>query len=213
MDELQKATARLRELERQAEARPEPRAARSTRGSPPTRRSCARRSPRRPPRAASSRAKIDKLIAQQFQPRQHPVASTTARCTGRCRASSPRTSAARASPGSRRSGDCAHFHNGIDIVGRLRDAGPGVGRRARRVHRLELRRRRRPRVHRDRRPLRRALDLVRPPADALPGPGGATWSRKGQVIGYEGNTGHSTGAHLHWMVEFNGSFVNPRLFT
>ena len=36
---------------------------------------------------------------------------------------------------------------------------------------------------------------------------------KGQVIGHEGNTGHSTGAHLHWMVEFNGSFVNPRLFT
>lgn len=36
---------------------------------------------------------------------------------------------------------------------------------------------------------------------------------QGQVIGYEGNTGHSTGAHLHWMIEFNGTFVNPRLFT
>ncbi|MDP2349980.1 MAG: M23 family metallopeptidase, partial [Chloroflexota bacterium] len=35
----------------------------------------------------------------------------------------------------------------------------------------------------------------------------------GQVIGYEGNTGHSTGAHLHWMVEYNGQWVNPRLFT
>ena len=37
--------------------------------------------------------------------------------------------------------------------------------------------------------------------------------QQGQVIGYEGNTGHSTGAHLHWMVEQNGVFVNPRLFT
>jgi murein DD-endopeptidase MepM/ murein hydrolase activator NlpD len=35
---------------------------------------------------------------------------------------------------------------------------------------------------------------------------------QGQVIGHEGNTGHSTGAHLHWAVRFNGDFVNPRLF-
>ena len=34
----------------------------------------------------------------------------------------------------------------------------------------------------------------------------------GQVIGYEGNTGHSTGAHLHWAVRYKGTFVNPRLF-
>ncbi|MEJ7748450.1 MAG: peptidoglycan DD-metalloendopeptidase family protein [Candidatus Limnocylindrales bacterium] len=37
--------------------------------------------------------------------------------------------------------------------------------------------------------------------------------RKGQVLGYEGNTGKSTGSHLHWMVEANGTFVNPRLYT
>jgi murein DD-endopeptidase MepM/ murein hydrolase activator NlpD len=37
--------------------------------------------------------------------------------------------------------------------------------------------------------------------------------KKGQIVGYEGNTGHATGAHLHWMVELNGNYVNPRLFT
>jgi murein DD-endopeptidase MepM/ murein hydrolase activator NlpD len=36
--------------------------------------------------------------------------------------------------------------------------------------------------------------------------------RAGQIIGHEGNTGHSTGAHLHWAVMLNGDFVNPRLF-
>jgi murein DD-endopeptidase MepM/ murein hydrolase activator NlpD len=36
--------------------------------------------------------------------------------------------------------------------------------------------------------------------------------REGQVIGHEGNTGHSTGAHLHWAVRFHDEFVNPRLF-
>jgi murein DD-endopeptidase MepM/ murein hydrolase activator NlpD len=33
-----------------------------------------------------------------------------------------------------------------------------------------------------------------------------------QVIGYEDTTGHTTGCHLHWMVQYNGNFVNPRLF-
>lgn len=36
--------------------------------------------------------------------------------------------------------------------------------------------------------------------------------RSGQILGYEGNTGRSTGAHLHWAVMYKGSFVNPRLF-
>jgi murein DD-endopeptidase MepM/ murein hydrolase activator NlpD len=34
----------------------------------------------------------------------------------------------------------------------------------------------------------------------------------GQLIGYEGNTGNSTGPHLHWAVLRNGSWVNPRLY-
>ena len=44
------------------------------------------------------------------------------------------------------------------------------------------------------------------------GIGAASQVKKGQVIGFEGNTGHSTGAHLHWAVMLNGDFVNPRLF-
>ncbi len=34
----------------------------------------------------------------------------------------------------------------------------------------------------------------------------------GQVVGFEGTTGNSTGCHLHFMVEYGGSFTNPRLF-
>ena len=34
----------------------------------------------------------------------------------------------------------------------------------------------------------------------------------GDVIAFIGMTGRTSGPHLHWMVEFNGSFANPRLF-
>ncbi len=38
------------------------------------------------------------------------------------------------------------------------------------------------------------------------------WVTAGQVIAYVGMTGNTTGPHLHWMVQLNGTFVNPRLF-
>ena len=36
--------------------------------------------------------------------------------------------------------------------------------------------------------------------------------KEGQLIGWEGNTGITTGPHLHWGVQFNGDLVNPRFF-
>jgi murein DD-endopeptidase MepM/ murein hydrolase activator NlpD len=34
----------------------------------------------------------------------------------------------------------------------------------------------------------------------------------GQLVGYMGNTGHSTGTHLHWQVNRNGRPLNPRAY-
>jgi murein DD-endopeptidase MepM/ murein hydrolase activator NlpD len=36
--------------------------------------------------------------------------------------------------------------------------------------------------------------------------------RRGQLIGYMGDTGKATGVHLHFMAENRGRFVNPRRF-
>lgn len=36
--------------------------------------------------------------------------------------------------------------------------------------------------------------------------------KRGQVVGYEGLTGHTTGPHLHWAVYRDGLPVNPRLY-
>lgn len=36
--------------------------------------------------------------------------------------------------------------------------------------------------------------------------------KQGEIVGYEGMTGRTTGPHLHWAVEFRDAFANPRLF-
>ena len=110
-------------------------------------------------------------------------------------------------------GDCAHFHSGIDIVApqgtKVRASGDGVvayigwnyadGSDPAWIVIV---------AHSD--------DLQTWYAHMKPAyPGGikaGSRVKSGQVVGYEGNTGHSTGAHLHWAVRFKGNFVNPRLF-
>jgi murein DD-endopeptidase MepM/ murein hydrolase activator NlpD len=107
-------------------------------------------------------------------------------------------------------GGCAHFHNGIDIAAPMyrpiRAAGDGVVLYVGGLsdgawvvviaHSSSLvtwyghvdNRRHRPAV--------RAGQRV----------------KAGQVIAYVGMTGMTTGPHLHWIVELNGEWVNPRKF-
>jgi murein DD-endopeptidase MepM/ murein hydrolase activator NlpD len=108
-------------------------------------------------------------------------------------------------------GSCAHFHNGIDIAatmytpiraaghGRVVYAGP-LSDGAWVViiaHSQQL-------VS-----LYGHLDNYRHPPPVRAG----QFVYQGQIIGYEGMTGNTTGPHLHWSVKQNDTWVNPRLFT
>jgi murein DD-endopeptidase MepM/ murein hydrolase activator NlpD len=107
---------------------------------------------------------------------------------------------------------CAHFHNGIDLVGNpsnapIRAAGDGIvvvcdwnwADGADPAWIVVI-------AHSS--GLRTWYAHMQPGCPARVGES----VDKGDTIGRQGNTGNSTGAHLHWMVEWNSRFVNPRLF-
>ncbi len=50
-------------------------------------------------------------------------------------------------------------------------------------------------------------DATRPPVVRA-----GQFVRQGDVVAYEGMTGRATGPHLDWRVQYNGTFVDPRLF-
>jgi murein DD-endopeptidase MepM/ murein hydrolase activator NlpD len=112
-------------------------------------------------------------------------------------------------------GDCRHFHTGIDIAAPMytpvRAAGDGVvlvagpnpyDRSSRRAWIVIIAHSSRLvtwYVHLDNR--------AHPPAVRV-----GDHVSAGQVIGYVGLTGLTTGPHLHWAVKLDGVAVNPRLF-
>jgi murein DD-endopeptidase MepM/ murein hydrolase activator NlpD len=107
-------------------------------------------------------------------------------------------------------GSCSHFHRGIDIVNAkytpIYAAGPGkvliAGRSpydsawivviAHSSHLVSW---------------YGHVDNYKKPVVSV-----GQYVQKGQLIAYEGNTGYSTGPHLHWAVQLDGTWVNPRLF-
>ncbi|HEV8516119.1 MAG TPA: peptidoglycan DD-metalloendopeptidase family protein [Candidatus Limnocylindrales bacterium] len=111
-------------------------------------------------------------------------------------------------------GSCAHFHRGIDIVAPygtpVGAAGPGKV------------------MFTGFNPYDNPSDpawiviidhgggLVTWYAHLIPrtasGAGAGSYVDTGDTIGWEGNTGHSTGAHLHWATASYGNWVNPRLY-
>ena len=125
-----------------------------------------RRQGRRRPRSGSRTRSTSSSASRAG--RQHPVASTTARCPGRWPATSPRTSAAPGSVWEPPQRLCAHFHNGIDMVAPVRHAGPARPAPGRSSTSAGTTPTARPGLDRDHRP-REAWDLVRPHAAALPG--------------------------------------------
>jgi murein DD-endopeptidase MepM/ murein hydrolase activator NlpD len=107
-------------------------------------------------------------------------------------------------------GSCPHFHNGIDIANAMdtpiRAAGAGKviwsGKSPYDTAWIVV--------------IAHSTHLVTWYAhvDNSPGPivHAGQYVAKGQVIAFEGCTGNCTGPHLHWAVQLDNVWVNPRLF-
>jgi murein DD-endopeptidase MepM/ murein hydrolase activator NlpD len=108
-------------------------------------------------------------------------------------------------------GSCAHFHRGIDIANAkytpIRAAGSGKV------------------VFAGKSPYDTAWIVVIAHSTHLvswyghvdnyshpPAVKAGQYVAKGQIIAYEGMTGNTTGPHLHWAVQIDDTWVNPRLF-
>jgi murein DD-endopeptidase MepM/ murein hydrolase activator NlpD len=106
---------------------------------------------------------------------------------------------------------CAHFHRGIDIANAMytpiRAAGPGKV------------------IWSGKSPYSTGWIVIIAHSSKLvtwyahidnkawpPAVRAGQYVAKGQVIAYEGMTGNTTGPHLHWAVQLDGTWVNPRLF-
>jgi murein DD-endopeptidase MepM/ murein hydrolase activator NlpD len=153
--------------------------------------------------------KIDKLIAQQYARGNipssyngtlswpvHGVVTQEFGCTGFI-AEPPY-------------GSCPHFHNGIDIAAPMytpiHAAGPGrvvfVGPLSDGAWVVII-------AHSQKLvTLYGHVDAYRHPPRVHAG----QFVSKGTTIAYVGMTGNTTGPHLHWSVELNDTWVNPRLF-
>jgi len=107
-------------------------------------------------------------------------------------------------------GSCAHFHKGIDIANQMdtpiRAAGAGkvlfAGPSPYDTAWIVV--------------IAHSTHLVSwyGHIDSSPGPAVhvGQYVYAGQVIAYEGMTGNTTGPHLHWAIQIDDTWVNPRLF-
>jgi murein DD-endopeptidase MepM/ murein hydrolase activator NlpD len=110
-----------------------------------------------------------------------------------------------------RVGSCAHFHQGIDVANSMYTpiyaAGPGKV------------------IWSGRSPYSSSWNVIIAHSSHLvswyahvdnkghkPAVRAGQYVAKGQLIAYVGMTGMTTGPHLHWGVQLDGNWVNPRLF-